>query len=91
MEACKRWQNIAIWWCIAILCLIFDDFEALTGHNTYLVIKVCLIVAFSLYIFVIFTFGFIVDTISIRYENSMVQAWRPIQQAHDELNKTTSL
>ena len=72
MEACSRWQTIAVCWCIAILCLLFEDFESIAGTVSYIIVKFCLVTTFSLYVFVIFVFGFMIDVISLRYEDRMV-------------------
>ena len=72
-QACIRWQNISIWWSVAILFLLFENFEPMIGHSAALIIKVCLMVAFSMYIFVVFVFGFMIDTIATRYKESLVK------------------
>ena len=73
IKACSRWQSIAIWWCIAVLFLIFDGLDPISGHSVYIFVKICLSTTFALYVFVIFVFGFMIDTIASRYKKNMIE------------------
>ena len=40
-QTCSRWQNIAIWWCIAVLFLWFDSFTPKVSQEVALFTKTC--------------------------------------------------
>lgn len=72
-DACTRWQRIAVMWCIAVMFVIFHDLDHVVGQAVAMIVKVCLSTTFSLYVFSVFVFGFMIDFVTARYRDRMVE------------------